>query len=85
MNDNSVINLLKTTRGQLDGIIKMVEDGRYCVDVSKQILSVQAVLRKANLSIIESHIRGCVKEAVRIEKYDEKMNEVIDIIKTYAK
>ncbi|HBK67762.1 MAG TPA: BCR family protein, partial [Firmicutes bacterium] len=39
-----VLNLLKTSQGQIGGIIKMLEEGRYCVDISKQILSVQALL-----------------------------------------
>ena len=43
-----VLNLLKTSRGQMDGIIRMLEEDRYCVDISKQILSVQALLKKAN-------------------------------------
>ena len=40
-----VLNLLKTSKGQIDGIIRMVEEDRYCVDISKQILSVQALLK----------------------------------------
>ena len=44
-----VLNLLKTSRGQIDGIIKMLEEDRYCVDISKQILSVQALLKKSKL------------------------------------
>ena len=33
------VTALKTTRGQIDGIIKMIEDGRYCIDVSNQIMA----------------------------------------------
>ena len=43
---NQVMNLLKTSKGQIEGIIKMLEDDRYCVDISKQILSVQGLLKK---------------------------------------
>ena len=32
------LRLLKTARGQLDGIIKMIEEERYCIDISNQIL-----------------------------------------------
>ena len=41
MNDGKkrAANMLKTARGQIDGIIKMVEEDRYCVDISTQILS----------------------------------------------
>lgn len=86
MHDNQkILNLLKTCRGQIDGIIKMVEDDRYCVDVSKQLLAVQALIKKINLTIIDNHIRGCVKAAIIEGNDDEKLNEVMDIIAKYAK
>lgn len=80
-----VINLLKTARGQIDGIIKMVEDDRYCVDVSKQILAVQALLKKSNLTIIENHIRGCVHDAIKEDKGDEKIKEIMELLTSYVK
>jgi DNA-binding FrmR family transcriptional regulator len=84
---NQVINLLKTSRGQMDGIIKMLEDDRYCVDISKQILSVQALLKKANLKIIDQHIKHCVKEAFTEGESvgNEKVDEIIKLIDKYAK
>lgn len=83
--DTEILNLLKTSRGQLDGIIKMVEDKRYCVDISKQILAVQALLKKANLKIIDRHIKSCVKQAFEEGHGDEKVDEIIEIIDKYAK
>lgn len=82
-----VLNLLKTSRGQMDGIIKMLEDDRYCVDISKQILSVQALLKKANLKIIDQHIKHCVKEAFTVGENagNEKVDEIIKLIDKYAK
>ncbi|MGI6141173.1 MAG: metal-sensing transcriptional repressor [Caldicoprobacterales bacterium] len=80
-----VLNLLKTARGQTEGIIRMVEDDRYCVDISKQILSVQALLKKANLKVIDQHIRHCVYEAFIEGNSDEKINEVMELIDKYAK
>lgn len=83
--DTEILNLLKTSRGQLDGIIKMVEDKRYCVDISKQILAVQALLRKANLKIIDRHIKSCVKQAFEEGHGEEKVDEIIEILDKYAK
>ncbi|MGE5633067.1 MAG: metal-sensing transcriptional repressor [Caulobacteraceae bacterium] len=80
-----VLNLLKTSKGQIEGIIKMMEDDRYCVDVSKQILSVQALLKKANLKLIDQHIKHCVKQAFEEGHGDEKINEIIELIDKYAK
>ncbi len=44
--DADVVNNLKTARGQIDGILKMIDDERYCIDISKQIFAVQSLLKK---------------------------------------
>lgn len=86
MNKNDdIINLLKTSKGQIEGIIKMLENERYCVDVSKQILAVLALLKKANLKLLDNHIRTCVSDAITLGQGDEKITEIIDIIDKYAK
>ena len=79
------LDLLKTSKGQVEGIIKMIEDDRYCIDISKQILSVQGLLKKANLMIIDQHIRHCVKQAIEEGNGDEKVDEIIELISKYAK
>ena len=79
------LNLLKTTRGQLDGIIRMLEEDRYCVDISKQILASLALLKKANLKILDGHIKSCVKDAILEGKGDEKIDEIINILDKYVK
>lgn len=81
----NIINLLKTAKGQIEGIINMVEDNRYCVDISKQILAVQALLKKANLKLLDNHIRTCVTDAINKGLGDEKIDEIINIIDKYAK
>ena len=45
-----VAHKLKIARGQLDGILQMIEADRYCVDISNQIMATQALLKSANLS-----------------------------------
>lgn len=89
MNDGKkkAIGKLKTTRGQIDGIIRMLEEDRYCVDVSTQILSSIGLLKKANIDVLNSHIRSCVADAI-LEGEDqgnEKIEEIINIIDKYIK
>lgn len=79
------LNLLKTSKGQIEGIIKMIEEERYCVDISKQILSVIALLKKANLNILDQHIKSCVKDAILEGHGDEKIEEIIKVIDKYIK
>ena len=78
---------LKTVRGQIDGIIKMLEEDRYCVDISTQILSAIGLLKKANIDVLNSHIRSCVKDAILEgeEEGEEKIEEIINIIDKYIK
>lgn len=79
--DNAKITrLLKTARGQLDGILKMIEEDRYCVDVSNQIMATQAILRKVNKEVLHAHIDSCVKEAVQTGDSGEKLDEISVII-----
>jgi len=80
-----VLNLLKTARGQLDGIIRMVEEDRYCIDISKQILAVQALLKKSNLTVLKQHIHGCVRRALLDGEGEEKIEEIITILDKYMK
>lgn len=71
---------LKTAKGQIEGIIKMMEEERYCVDISNQITAAQALLNKANMLILKQHLHHCVKEAVIQESGEEKIDEIIDIL-----
>jgi len=71
---------LKTAKGQVEGIIKMVEDERYCMDISNQIIAAQGLLKKANLLILKQHLTHCVKDACMNDNGEEKMEEMIAII-----
>ena len=51
---SEVARLLKTARGQIDGIIRMVEDDRYCIDIANQIMATQAILSKTNKLVLSA-------------------------------
>lgn len=72
--------LIQTAKGQTDAIINMIDENRYCIDISNQILAVQSLLKKANLLILEQHIKHCVKEALELPDADAKMEEIMNII-----
>lgn len=74
---DTVLRLLKTARGQLDGILKMVEDDRYCLDISHQLMATEAVLNRANKEILAAHLKHCVNEAKTPEEREEKIDELI--------
>ena len=82
--DSEVINSLKTARGQIDGIMKMIEDERYCIDISKQIFAAQSLLKKANMKILKDHMHSCVLSAVNDGTGDEKIEEIIYILEKFV-
>ncbi len=63
---------IKTARGQVDSVITMIEDDRYCIDIANQILAVNGLLKRANLEILKQHINHCVKEAFEENSGEEK-------------
>ena len=67
---------LSIARGQLDGIIRMIDEDRYCMDVSDQLMVTRALLKKANNLVLKNHIDNCVKTAIE-EGDRSKVDEVI--------
>lgn len=80
-----VTRLLKTARGQIDGILKMIDDDRYCIDISNQIMATQAILKRANKEIITAHMEHCVHDAIGSEDADVKIQEMKNIINQLMK
>ncbi|HUI71121.1 MAG TPA: metal-sensing transcriptional repressor [Spirochaetia bacterium] len=77
------IDLLKTARGQIDATLRMVEEDRYCIDVSKQVHATIALLKKANLVVLKQHMNTCVKDAIMTNKGAEKVDEITMILEKY--
>jgi len=75
-----VTRLVKTARGQLDGVLRMIEEDRYCIDISNQLMAAEAELRRANREVLAAHMQSCMVEAVREGKEDEKIAELMKII-----
>lgn len=76
----TVTRLLKTARGQLDGILKMVEDDRYCIDISQQVMATEAILKRVNKEILAAHLKHCVKEADTEQEREEKIDEFVSTL-----
>ncbi len=72
--------LLRTARGQLEGIAKMVDEDRYCMDISNQILAVQAVLTRVNREILHAHLEHCLRESLGGQDSREKVEELLALL-----
>jgi len=76
----TILRLLKTARGQLDGIMKMVEEDRYCIDISHQVMATEAILNRVNKEILAAHLKHCVNEADTAQARDEKIDEFVSTL-----
>ena len=77
---SSVTRSIKIARGQLDGVLRMIEEDRYCVDISNQLLATQALLKRVNKEIMHAHIRSCVREGLQTDEPNPKLEEALDLL-----
>src|SRR5271155_5028486 len=77
----AALNRLKTVRGHLDGIIRMLESDAYCVDVMKQISAVQSSLERANRVMLHNHLETCFSSEVLDGRGQLAIEELIDALK----
>lgn len=80
-----LIRRLNRLEGQVRGVRKMVEEDRYCVDVLQQLAAVRSAGDAIAQIMLESHIRGCVTEGIKAGDGDERVREVVDVIKRYMR
>ncbi len=76
---------LKKIGGQINGIEKMLDEGRYCIDVVQQILAARAALNRVALIILESHAKSCVVTAIKENRADQSIDELMDVLKQFTK
>jgi CsoR family transcriptional regulator, copper-sensing transcriptional repressor len=77
----SLIARLKKIEGQAKGIQDMVSEGRYCIDIVQQLSALSAAADEVALLVLENHIEGCVAEAIRDQRGEEQIKELMKTIR----
>ena len=78
---DSLLARLRKIEGQAKGIQEMVDTDRYCIDIVQQLNALSAAADEVALLILESHIEGCVADAIREKHGDEKIHELMRTIR----
>jgi CsoR family transcriptional regulator, copper-sensing transcriptional repressor len=81
MHERAVLNRLKTARGHLDAVIRMVEADTYCPDLMKQLSAVQGSLERASRIVLQNHLETCVSAAMVAGRTDEIVNELMEALR----
>ena len=83
----TIINF-KKARTHIEKIIRMVEEGEYCVDIMQQNLAVIGLLKSAHQMLMEGHLNTCFKNAMksdRPERHQKVIKEVLQVTKLLNK
>lgn len=75
---------LSRIEGQVRGLAKMVEEGRYCIDIVTQISAVRAALRRVEEEVLRDHVAHCVEHAIASGNSADqrrKVAELMDVLK----
>ena len=81
-NDNS-IRRLKTVEGHLRGVIRMLEEDAYCIDVIRQIQAIESALNKVSSRILEDHLNSCVITAIQGNDKKERERVLKEITEVF--
>ncbi|HAH19627.1 MAG: hypothetical protein A2Y00_01445 [Omnitrophica WOR_2 bacterium GWF2_43_52] len=82
------IAFLKKIEGQVRGVQKMIEDGRYCVDIITQVHSAIGALYRVEDQIFKKHLDTCVANALKgrsDKEKQEKIDEIMELIARFRK
>ena len=75
-----LLSRMKKIEGQARGVEKMIEDGRYCIDIVQQLTALSAAVDEVSLRILQSHIEGCVANAIKAQDADAHIKELMDAL-----
>lgn len=81
----ALINRLKRVEGQVGGILNMVQDDRYCVDILTQLSAVKSALDGVAVQILSSHAKGCVRTAIAENGGEDALDELMGVIRKMVK
>ncbi len=79
---NRAVHRAKIIRGQLDGLIKAIQEEVYCTDLLEQSLSIQRSIKSLDAFLLENHLRTHVKQQMQNKGQEEKA--VKELIKVYT-
>jgi len=85
MDHSTQVPRLNRIEGQIRGISKMIQDGRYCVDILTQIRSASSALAKVQENIFKGHLESCVRDSLEGDDTGDRAKKVDEILEILSK
>jgi DNA-binding FrmR family transcriptional regulator len=80
-----LLKRLNRIEGQVRGVNRMVDEGRYCVDILTQISAIRSALDAVALELLRDHTHGCVQDAVRSGSGTAAIDELLTVVEKFAR
>jgi len=84
-NRQPIIKRLNRIEGQVKGIVRMLEEDRYCIDILHQIQAIKAALTKAETELLRAHAGECVDAALRQGTVQEKRKKIVELVDLFER
>ena len=81
----SQLQRLRRVEGQVRGVIKMIENKRYCMDILQQTRAISAALKAVENNIMEDHLTSCVASALKSNRKKNQANKIKEVIEVISK
>lgn len=81
----ALMKRLNRIEGQVRGVAKMIAEDRYCVDILTQVSALQSALDAVAMQLLENHTHGCMQGAIKSGKGDAAIDELMTVIRKFAR
>jgi DNA-binding FrmR family transcriptional regulator len=85
MDHSAQIPRLNRIEGQIRGISKMIQDGRYCVDILTQIRSAASALARVQENIFKAHLESCVRDSLEGDDPGDRQTKIDEILEVLSR
>jgi DNA-binding FrmR family transcriptional regulator len=76
---------LRRIEGQVQGIQRMIDDDKYCVDILLQLAAVQGAIEQVQKLLLGDHIESCVADAIRSGNNRERQRKVDELLEVFSR
>jgi CsoR family transcriptional regulator, copper-sensing transcriptional repressor len=80
-----ILDRLRRVEGQVSGIRKMYEDGRYCIDILDQLSAARSAIKALALLVLEDHVNSCVRDAIDGGEAEAKTAEMLSAVRRFVR
>jgi len=87
-NKDKLRNRLSRVEGQVRGIARMIDEGRYCIDILTQLQAARSALARVETEMLGAHLQHCIESAIvsgDVKEQRQKAEELIALLERSAR